>query len=92
MGSLFMQNMKTKEVIGDESFCRVLRYIHNNPVHHGFVKNIEDWPYSSYNLFLNNEESIIKKDPALEIFGGMDNFIKFHKEPMDSNEDYLEQI
>jgi putative transposase len=27
-------------------------YIHHNPVKHGYVHNLEDWPFSSYRIYL----------------------------------------
>ena len=48
MGSLFVEAVKRK-VVGDEVYLRTLiKYIHRNPVHHGFVRRPEDWQYSSY--------------------------------------------
>jgi REP element-mobilizing transposase RayT len=40
-----------------EKFLRQkLNYIHRNPVRAGFVKAPEDYPYSSYRNYVNNEE------------------------------------
>lgn len=33
---------------------RHLDYIHYNPVKHGFVKKVSDWPYSSYHRFVRS--------------------------------------
>jgi len=79
MGSLFMQNIKRKEVKGDEYFCRVVYYIHANPVHHGFVRTIGKWRYSSYGILLSREETILEREPVLQTFGGRDEFIKYHE-------------
>jgi len=32
---------------------RHINYIHYNPVKHGMVKSAEDWPWSTYNRFVN---------------------------------------
>ena len=29
-----------------------LNYIHNNPVHHGYVERWQDWPFSSAHSYL----------------------------------------
>jgi putative transposase len=29
-------------------------YIHFNPVKHGWVKNVADWPYSSFHRFVRH--------------------------------------
>jgi putative transposase len=90
MGSLFMQNMKKKEIIDDNSFCKLVHYIHANPVHHRFVKTIEDWPHSSYKIFLSKAPTELERDYVLQLFGGIDWFIKYHKQPIDPKIKYLE--
>ena len=37
-----------------KSFLQKLTYIHNNPVAAGFVKQPQDWIYSSANGYENN--------------------------------------
>ncbi|RRV28174.1 transposase [Pseudomonas sp. o96-267] len=32
----------------DEDFCRHLDYIHINPLKHGLVQRVSDWPYSTF--------------------------------------------
>lgn len=90
MGSLFMQNMKKQEVSDDSSFCKVVHYIHANPVHHQFVKKIEDWAHSSYNTFLSSSHSKIERDYVIDVFGGIDRFIKYHQQPIDPKYKFLE--
>ena len=36
----------------EEDFWTRFNYIHNNPIKHGYVKRLEDWPYSSYHHWL----------------------------------------
>jgi putative transposase len=36
----------------DRHFWATLNYIHHNPVHHGYVKKWQDWPWSSATAFL----------------------------------------
>ncbi len=83
MGSLFKPNMKTREVDSDISFCKLIHYIHSNPVHHGFVDKIEDWPYSSYSTYKSNLQPKRNQNYVLKSFGGYDQFIKYHKQPID---------
>ena len=41
-----------EHVIRDNNdFNKHLDYIHYNPVKHGLVNNVDDWPYSSYSKF-----------------------------------------
>jgi len=44
-----------EHVIRDESdYERHLDYIHYNPVEHGYVKRVVDWPYSSYHRYVKD--------------------------------------
>ena len=36
----------------EADFWTRLNYIHNNPVKHGYVRRLEDWPFSSYPYYL----------------------------------------
>jgi putative transposase len=36
----------------DEDFERHVDYIHWNPVKHGYVRNVVEWPYSSFHNYL----------------------------------------
>jgi len=36
----------------ERHFFATLNYVHNNPVHHGYVKRWQDWPWSSAAEFL----------------------------------------
>ena len=41
----------------EEDFWIRFNYIHNNPIKHGYVKRLEDWPYSSYHHWLATKGS-----------------------------------
>jgi REP element-mobilizing transposase RayT len=83
MGSLFIPSMKCEHVEGDESFKRVVHYIHANPVHHGFVPRMGLWRHSSYNILLGNQKTILEREYVLNAFGGLDKFIEYHSKPID---------
>lgn len=89
-GSLFIPSMKIEEIPNDDSFCKVIQYAHANPVHHGFTKSIEAWPHSSYKIFLSKAPTKIERDYVLDMFGGLDAFIKYHKQPIDLKNNFLE--
>lgn len=36
----------------DRHFWATLNYVHHNPVHHGYVRQWQDWPFSSGGAFL----------------------------------------
>jgi putative transposase len=57
----------------DLDFQRHLDYLHWNPVKHGYVRRVIDWPYSTFHRFVNqglytpdwggiNEDEMAKKD------------------------------
>jgi len=37
----------------DRHFWATMNYVHHNPVHHGYVTNWQDWPFSSGKEFLD---------------------------------------
>jgi len=43
----WQQHNKPIELLNEEMFYQKLEYIHNNPVEAGFVRNEEEWKYSS---------------------------------------------
>lgn len=79
-GSLFIPNFNRKLIDSDEYFVRLIAYIHNNPVHHGFAKHPSDWPFSSWHAYLLNRLTRIKKDEAMQWFGDLNNFNEVHRE------------
>ncbi|HEV8286068.1 MAG TPA: transposase [Chitinophagaceae bacterium] len=84
MGSLFIPSMKTELVEGDVSFRNVVNYIHTNPIHHRFVNEIGKWKHSSYKIFLSKIETKIERDHVLKVFGGLEKFIHYHQQSVDS--------
>ncbi|MBX7243031.1 MAG: hypothetical protein K1X92_14910 [Bacteroidia bacterium] len=87
-GSLFIPNFKRKTVDTEAYYRRLIHYIHHNPVHHGFVKNMDEWKFSSYESFMADKNTRIVKDEALKWFGGKESFHEFHEnEDLDTNFD-----
>jgi putative transposase len=39
----------------DADFERHVDYIHFNPVKHGYVARVRDWPYSSFHRYVKND-------------------------------------
>lgn len=82
-GSLFIPNFKTNGIEDDRAFCAITHYIHANPVHHGFVKNINDWKFSSYQALISKKTTKLERDYVLEIFGNKQAFLDYHDRPID---------
>jgi REP element-mobilizing transposase RayT len=84
-GSLFIPNFQRKEITSNEYFTRLIVYIHNNPVHHGFVKEAGDWPHSSWHAYLFDKATKIKRDEGLSLFGTKKVFEKLHQNLVPEN-------
>lgn len=80
IGSLFKPNFERKLIDSDEYFTRLITYIHNNPAHHGFVKNINDWPHSSWHAYLFDKKTKICREEGMQWFGGTENFKEVHRQ------------
>lgn len=82
-GGLFETPFERKRVNDERYFKQLIFYIHNNPVKHGFVKHMIEYPWSSYLSII----SITKSDSTIEkVLGWFDsesNFIEFHKQQHD---------
>lgn len=39
-------------IINDEDYASHMDYIHYNPVKHGWVKTVKDWPYSTFHRYV----------------------------------------
>ena len=78
-GGLFHHRFQRKEIDMEEYYTRLIAYIHNNPVYHGFIKHPGLWKHSSYNSFLSTKQTKLCRDEVIEWFGSIQNFIKFHE-------------
>ncbi|HSV88865.1 MAG TPA: hypothetical protein VLH61_09505 [Bacteroidales bacterium] len=78
-GSLFQPRFK-RRLIEDENHLRnTILYIHNNPVSHGFVSNMAEWKFSSYNTILEkNTPDWLKSSEVIGLFDDVSNFIFCH--------------
>jgi REP element-mobilizing transposase RayT len=78
-GSLFENKYERKPVTSENYFQRLIFYIHNNPVHHGLVSHMGMYPWSSFDSFLSEKPTMVKREEVIELFGDRENFIAFHK-------------
>jgi len=78
LGSLLQGPYKAKEIKDEGSLLQVARYIHLNPImskktnSQGLLKKPEDYPYSSYRHWINDEEEkweLLDKKLVAEIVG-----------------------
>lgn len=66
-GHLFQDRYKSEVVENDSYFLTVMRYIHQNPLKAGIVKNIADYQWSSYREYIE-KPMICNTDFALSLF------------------------
>ena len=89
-GALFLDFTKRITINDETYFTTIVNYIHQNPVHHGFCKTIEEWYFSSYNAILSEKTTKIQREYVLDWFGGIKNFVQFHNDNTAVLQDELE--
>ena len=77
-GSLFIPRFNRKKITSEEYLINTVNYIHQNPVTHGYVKELNEWSYSSFKIFLNDRETNICRNEVLDWFNDKENFITYH--------------
>ena len=86
-GKLFLKSLNRKPVEDHTYYTRLITYIHQNPVHHGFVKEPPEWPFSSYHLFVSGKKTRLERQKVLGWFGGRKAFLEFHEENQEIEEE-----
>lgn len=77
-GHLFEGNFKAVRIEDDEQLIHLSRYIHLNPVTSYLVEDPKDYRYSSYRIYLGEEESeIIDPSLVLNNFSSVKEYEKF---------------
>lgn len=85
-GSLFETTFERKLVSSERYFQQLVFYIHNNPVHHGFVKEMSLYAWSSYETVISNKPTKLKRKEVVELFGDRENFIFYHNQQQELDE------
>jgi REP element-mobilizing transposase RayT len=88
-GSLFIPNINRRKIESDSYFTRCITYIHQNPSHHGFVKDFRDWKFSSWKSYFSTAPTKLEKQAVLDWFGGIEGFIKDHQIEYDPENEWL---
>jgi REP element-mobilizing transposase RayT len=79
-GSLFQEHPKRLHIKSDAHLLELIRYIHNNPVHHSLTTKPEQWQYSSYRAMLCDTHTRVERTKVFHLFGDVNTFIQFHKQ------------
>ncbi|GHB84011.1 hypothetical protein GCM10007390_43980 [Persicitalea jodogahamensis] len=82
-GSLFIPNFKRKHVASEKYYMELIHYIHANPIHHGFTRDMTAWEFSSYHAFVSQKTTMLHREEALCWFNGVDGFEKYHRDTPD---------
>ncbi len=82
-GNLFRRPFKRIHIDSNDYFREIIHYIHFNPVHHGFVKDLREWKHSSFDSFFSEKATLLKRDEVIDWFDDKDNFYAFHKKEID---------
>lgn len=82
-GALFIDYLKRKEVENDQYLNNLIYYIHHNPVHHLFCKDLSDWEFSSYRSLSSSKPTGIEREEVLSLFGRQKDFLNFHRQSRD---------
>ena len=77
VGYVFRNRFSSKIIYNQEYLLKCIKYIHMNPVKAGITKNEEDYDYSSYKKYINNE---IKDSNNIKlVFKSKENYIQKFK-------------
>ena len=77
-GSLFEKNFKRKLVNSEAYFQKLIFYIHNNPVHHGFTEKSIEYPWTSYGTIISTKKTKLQRKKVIEVFHDVENFKYYH--------------
>lgn len=91
-GSLFEFNYKRKKVNHLKQLRNLIQYIHFNPVNHGFVDHIIEYPWTSYFSVLSEQDDLVKKDSVLILFEDIDNYKYVHRKKSELIHQELEEL
>ncbi len=80
-GHLFQDRFKSEPVEDDSYFLTVLRYIHQNPIKAGIIKQLGEYKYSSFNEYVE-ENFIVNTQFALGMMSKKE-LILFNKDEND---------
>jgi REP element-mobilizing transposase RayT len=82
-GRLFAPHFGRLVVDNEHYFSTVLRYIHRNPVHHGFVSDLREWPWSSFHAMTSAKPTWLARAAVVDRFGSMQAMVASHGEDLD---------
>lgn len=85
-GSLFERPFKRKLIDDDKYLQAVIKYIHYNPVNHGFCDHPIEYAWSSYLTCVSNKTTKLKRNKVISIFDDLSNFKLIHNQRENSED------
>ena len=82
-GGLFERRFDRKPIKSERYFKRMVLYIHNNPVHHGFCSHPVEYPWSSYLTCVSVKPTKLQRESVMGWFNNEAEFKLLHNEKMD---------
>ena len=98
IGHLFQGRFKSEPIEDETYLLVVLSYIHNNPLNAFIVKNLEEYPWSSYCLYtkkLSHQNFLIDSENILPLFSpdknkAIDLFVRYHHQNIPEKSNIIE--
>lgn len=85
-GALFEKPFERKQITSERYLQNIIYYIHNNPVQHGFVQQMNLYPWSSFESIVSDKPTKLKRQDVIELYGTKLDFIDYHKSSQNLNE------
>ena len=82
-GALIANRYKSKPIEVDEYFLSLIRYIHQNPKKAGIVTEINEYEWSSYNEYINEEQGLADKEFVMQMIS-KNGFEELHQQEDES--------
>ena len=90
VGTLFQTPFKRSKISTNDYLVKCVHYIHANPQKHGLIEDFRDYPWSSYQSYLSEKPTKLRRHEGIEWFEDLFGFLKQHKMmPEDKQEDWL---
>lgn len=83
VGVLFQGTFKSVIIETDEQLIHLSRYIHLNPIVSGLTKKLGDYPWSSYEEFINSTNNFCEPKVVLDLFSTNEKYQEFVKDQID---------
>lgn len=83
--------VRIKELMNEDYLKYMVYYIHNNPIHHKFTKDLTEYQWTSFSSILSEKQTHIERMEVLSWFEDKENFEFFHHQDhnMDRFSSYL---